>query len=91
MNIISNRAQSLSNRLWAENTDNLERRIGNFILTHIERPAGRKTLKIKMEELAQVVNDTRVGVSRALNSMQEKGLLELHRGEMMIPNAEKLL
>ena len=44
----------------------------------------------KMEELAQVVNDTRVGVSRALNSMQEKGLLELHRGEMMIPNAEKL-
>lgn len=47
MNIISNRAQSLSNRLWAENTDNLERRIGNFILTHIERPAGRKTLKIK--------------------------------------------
>ena len=24
MNIISNRAQSLSNRLWAENTDNLK-------------------------------------------------------------------
>ena len=79
MNIISNRAQSL------------EKRIGNFILTHIERPSGRKILKIKMEELAQVVNDTRMGVSRALNSMQEKGLLELHRGEMMIPDAEKLL
>ncbi len=45
-----------------------------------------------MEELAQVVNDTRMGVSRALlNSMQEKGLLELHRGEMIIPDAEKLL
>ena len=70
---------------------NLEKRIGNFILTHIERPSGRKILKIKMEELAQVVNDTRMGVSRALNSMQEKGLLELHRGEMMIPDAEKLL
>ena len=86
MNIISNRAQSLNSRLWAESTDNLEKRIGNFILTHIERPSGRK-----MEELAQVVNDTRMGVSRALNSMQEKGLLELHRGEMMIPDAEKLL
>ena len=82
MNIISNRAQSLNSRLWAES---------NFILTHIERPSGRKILKIKMEELAQVVNDTRMGVSRALNSMQEKGLLELHRGEMMIPDAEKLL
>ena len=89
MNIISNRAQSLNSRLWAESTDNLEKRIGNFILTHIERPSGRKILK--MEELAQVVNDTRMGVSRALNSMQEKGLLELHRGEMMIPDAEKLL
>ena len=83
MNIISNRAQSLNSRLWAESTDNLEKRI--------ERPSGRKILKIKMEELAQVVNDTRMGVSRALNSMQEKGLLELHRGEMMIPDAEKLL
>ena len=50
-----------------------------------------KILKIKMEELAQVVNDTRMGVSRALNSMQEKGLLELRRGEIMIPDAEKLL
>ena len=80
-----------NSRLWAESTDNLEKRIGNFILTHIERPSGRKILKIKMEELAQVVNDTRMGVSRALNSMQEKGLLELHRGEMMIPDAEKLL
>ena len=72
MNIISNRAQSLNSRLWAESTDNLEKRIGNFILPHIERPSGRKILKIKMEELAQVVNDTRMGVSRALNSMQEK-------------------
>ena len=91
MNIISNRAQSLNNRLWAKTADNLEKRIGNFILTHTERPSGRKILKIKMEELAQVVNDTRMGVSRALNGMQEKGLLELRRGEIMIPDAEKLL
>ncbi|MCR6507819.1 Crp/Fnr family transcriptional regulator [Bacteroides sp. KH569_7] len=91
MNIISNRAQSLNNRLWAKTADNLEKRIGNFILTHTERPSGRKILKIKMEELAQVVNDTRMGVSRALNDMQGKGLLELRRGEIMIPDAEKLL
>lgn len=91
MNIISNRAQSLNSRLWAKTTENLEKRIGSFILTHTERPAGKKILKIKMEELAQVVNDTRMGISRALNSMQEKGLLELHRGEMIIPDAEKLL
>ena len=91
MNIISNRAQNLHNRLWSQAADNLEKRIGHFILTHVERPTGRKSVKIKMEELAQVVNDTRMGISRALNSMEEKGLIELHRGEMLIPDAGKLL
>ena len=33
---------SLNSRLWAESTDNLEKRIGNFILTHIDvRQAGK--------------------------------------------------
>lgn len=91
MNIISNRAQSLHKRLWAGAADNLEQRIAHFILTHTERPAGRKSVKIKMEKLAQTLNDTRMGVSKALNSMQEKGLLELHRGEIVIPKAERLL
>lgn len=91
MNIVSNRAQNLNNRIWMKTADGLEKQIGNFILTHIDRPIGRKILKIKMEELAQIVNDTRMGVSKALNSMQEKGVIELHRGEILIPDAEKFL
>ena len=47
-------------------------------------------LKIKMEDLAQIVNDTRTGVSKTLNNMQAKGLVELHRGEIVIPDAKKL-
>lgn len=91
MNIVSNRAQNLNNRIWIKTADSLEKQIGNFILAHIERPVGKKALKIKMEELAQIVNDTRMGVSKALNSLQEKGVIELHRGEILIPDAEKLL
>lgn len=91
MNIVSNRAQNLNNRIWIKTADSLEKQIGNFILAHIDRPIGRKILKIKMEELAQIVNDTRMGVSKALNSMQEKGVIELHRGEILIPDAEKLI
>lgn len=91
MNIVSNRAQNLNNRIWIKTANSLEKQIGNFILTHIDRPIGRKILKIKMEELAQIVNDTRMGVSKALNSMQEKGVIELHRGEILIPDAEKLI
>lgn len=91
MNIICNRAQNLNKRLWAKSTENLEQRIARFVLAHTERPIGKKSVKIKMEELAKAINDTRMGISKALNSMQEKGLLELHRGEIIIPEAEKLL
>lgn len=91
MNIICNRSQSLHKRLWTKSCDNLEQRIARFILMHTERPIGKKSVKIKMEELAKAINETRISVSRALNSMQEKELLELHRGEIVIPEAKKLL
>lgn len=90
MNIISNRAQNLNNRFWGKTAGRAEQRISGFILDHVERPTGEKILKIKMEKLAQVVSDTRIGVSKALNSMQEAGLLELHRGEIIIPKVENL-
>ena len=50
-----------------------------------------KILKIKMEDLAQIINETRTGVSKALNTMQTKGLVELHRGEIILPNVENLI
>lgn len=90
MNIISNRAQTCFNRLWSHAEDKPEARIKEFILSHIERPSGEKILKVKMEDLANAINDTRLSVSRTLNYMQNDGLLELHRGEIVIPDAEKL-
>ena len=91
MNIISNRAQTNYNRLWNKTIGNPETRIADFILSHIERLSGKKILKIKMEVLADILNDTRLSISKALNGMQEKGLLTLHRGEIVIPNVEKLI
>jgi DNA-binding GntR family transcriptional regulator len=43
-----------------------------------------------MERLAVEVNDSRLDVSRALNDMQRRGLLELHRGRIVIPSLERL-
>ena len=62
-----------------------------FLLSHTERLSGEKILKIKMEDLAQIINETRTGVSKALNTMQTKGLVELHRGEIILPNVENLI
>lgn len=90
LNIVSSQLQLLNRSTWGNTPDNVETRISYFIRTHLKRLQGSKSLKIKMEDLATIVNDTRNGVSKALNSMQDKGLLELHRGEIVIPAAEKL-
>ncbi|MCI1648307.1 MAG: Crp/Fnr family transcriptional regulator [Bacteroides sp.] len=92
MNMISNRSQMLRSRLWAKVPgDNVETRIVDFIFSHIERTSGEKILKIKMSVLADIINATRLRVSKVLNDMQQRGLLELHRGEIVIPEFGKLL
>ena len=91
MNIISNRAQNLYNRFWDEPILNLEDHIIRFILSHIERLQGEKIIKAKMEDLALYLDSTRLNVSKTLNNMQEKGLLSLHRKEIVIPDAQLLI
>lgn len=91
LNIISNRAQILYDRLWHIPSQNIEAKITNFILSHAEKPSGRKIIKIKMDDFAQLLDDTRLNVSKALNEMQEKGLLVLHRKEIEIPEIGKLI
>ena len=89
-NVISGRAQSLQRRLWQAPAGSLRNRFIHFLLMHFERPSGRKVVKIKMEDLAQILNETRLNVSRVLNQMQDEGLLSLHRGGIEIPEASLL-
>ncbi len=90
VNMVSSRAQTLYNRLWSGVADGTEARIGQFILQHAERPGGEKQLKIKMEDLARLISETRQNVSRALNNMQEKGTIELRRGIIIAHDAALL-
>ena len=89
INFIGNRIQTQGKRIWTEEVKSLEKQIEDFILMHIERPLGKKKLKIKMEVLAQILNCNRTGISKVLNSMQERKLIELHRGEIIILDAKK--
>ena len=90
LNIICNRAQTLQRRLRTPLAGDVKQRIIHFIANQAERPAGEKSLKIKMEELASICNETRMNVSKALNSLQNEGLVELHRGEIVVPRLELL-
>jgi DNA-binding GntR family transcriptional regulator len=44
-----------------------------------------------MTQLAAEVGDSRLDVSRALNSLQDDGLLRLHRGIIEVPQLEHLI
>ena len=90
LNIICNRAQTLQRRLRTPFDGDVKQRIIHFIANQAERPVGPKSLKIKMEELACICNETRMNVSKALNSLQNDGLVELHRGEIVVPRLELL-
>ena len=91
MNIVSNRAQNLYSRLWEEPTQDLREKIIRFFLLHCEKAQGEKIFKVKMDDLARYLDDTRLNTSKALNELQDKGLLELRRKEILIPDAQKLV
>lgn len=91
LNIVCNRSQYLHRRLRTPLEGDVEQRIIRFIADLSERPTGEKSLKIRMEELAHICNETRMNVSKALNALQNKGLVELHRGGIVVPRLELLI
>ena len=91
MNIVSNRAQNLYSRLWEEPAQDLKNKIIRFFLLHCEKTQGEKIFKVKMDDLARYLDDTRLNTSKALNELQDNGVLELRRKEILIPDAVKLV
>ena len=91
MNHLATQTQKLIQSQWRRSPLSLRERIVRFLFQHTLYPAGPKTFHILMERLAEEVNDSRLNVSRALNRMQEAGVLELHRGRIEIPQLERLL
>ena len=91
LNLISRRIETTSETVWLNIPKELENRIAHFIALRCELQHGIKTLIIKMEDLAELLHETRLNVSKALNNLQEKGVVKLSRKEIHIPDFEKLL
>ncbi len=51
---------------------------------------GRKIIRVKMNNLAEMLSDTRLNVSNVLNMWQEQKLVTLHRGAFEIHQSEQL-
>ena len=76
---------------YATQTQKLSQQLWRGAPQTLRYPAGTKTFFILMERLAQELNDSRLNVSRVLNQLQYEGLVELHRGRVVIPQLERLL
>ena len=91
LNLYATQTQKLSRQVWRYSPQSLDDRIIRFFAQHCVYPAGPKWFYILMNRLALELNDSRLNVSRALNRLQAKGLLTLHRGRIEIPLLERLL
>lgn len=90
LNILSNRCQTIHQKLWDFQMSSLPEKFINFLLLRCQKSDGEKILQITMEDLARNINETRINVSKLLNDLQNKGLLQLKRKEIFIPELDKL-
>ena len=91
LNLLATEAQRLRHHAWRTAPNSLRERITRFFFSRCLYPAGPKTFYILMQQIAAELNDSRLDISRALNRMEDDGLLVLHRGRIEIPMLERLL
>ena len=91
INHFATQTQKQMRQMWYRAPQSLEDRVVRFLTQRCLYPAGHKTFNILMTRLAEEVNDSRLNVSRILNDMQHRGLIELSRGKIEISQLERLL
>lgn len=91
LNILSGRVQQLDGYIWSLEGMDLRKRILRFIAGLSDYTYGEKRLQIKMNDLAVLMDTTRLNVSRELNAMQDDGLIVLKRSEILIPAQDRTL
>lgn len=91
INILSNGVQHLYDRVrkvpYGSST---EKRIIDFLYILSDVPYGEKYLRVKMDDLALLLNCTRNKISQALNNLQNKQLINLQRMGFKVPALENL-
>ena len=90
LNLLSANIQHQHNIQIHPYTSCIATRMISFINTLSTVSYGSKTLRIKMDDLAVYMNETRLKVSRLLNQWQELNLITLQRKEIHIPRLENL-
>lgn len=71
-------------------TPDLKARVSNFFARHSMQASGRMIFNIRMRDMAQYLDASRVLISNALHQLEDEGLLVLNRTYIEIPLVERL-
>ena len=91
LNFLCNRCQTTGQKLRNSRTGTIKEKLADFFILRCTKAEGEKLLQITMEDLAYLINETRINVSKLLNELHEKGFIQLRRKEIAVPALEKLL
>jgi CRP-like cAMP-binding protein len=91
LNTLSTVIHRSNKMLWEIPSDNITKRFIQILKRNYLKPSGEKRLNGKMVDIAKYLGTTRLNVSRMLNHLQEKGLIELGRKHIVIPAFQDLV
>lgn len=90
LNTICSETQQRSRLLWTAFAPSLRTRFRQFLSQRSLSPRGEKTLRIRMEELADELGTSRLAVSRLIETLRQERLVTHSRGIMHIAAMEKI-
>lgn len=91
LNTISTSAQRAGAAFWRTPPTTIPRKIATFVAHRSLRPAGPKTLSIRLTDLGSAIGESRLNVSRSLHGLEAQGLVALARQTIIIHRLEQLL
>ena len=92
LNMLSTRFQKVQQQAWDyKNNGPIEKRIIRFFCMHSTVMNGYKMVKVKMEDLAEMLGESRANVSRGLNNLQDQEILQLKRMGIIMNSLEKAM
>ena len=90
LNSISMQAQRMSRIPWRLQPSGIRQQFVHFLRLRCITQAGCKILRIRMDDLAYELHQSRLNVSRMLNALKKEGMLSMSRGVIIIPQLEDL-
>ena len=90
LNALSTLIQRAKGLLWQKHGNSVAESIAIFFRQHSRLRFGPKVFHIRMTDLADAVNVSRLEVSIALNEMEREGKIRLQRGIITIPELDDL-